>query len=375
VQHSAQVAVQMINDAGGAQALHRKFTLGTYDTQSQVSVAKTAAQRAISDGCKALIGTSSSDESLRVAQVANRAEVPLFIVNSVDQKTGTTGDKWVYKLNPVGSTWGPKLSKAAKYVCGVQNVAPGHCTVSITYLNVAYGKSVSQAMKKTAPANGIQIVGRHEYGLNQGNLRSVALAVKADNAAVTWDIGYGPSAASLAKAFSAVGGHQKAAFFVGMDAHSVNALGAKANNTYGHSWWSPDEQIPNQALLNNFLKRYKKEYPNVPLQIDSGLAGYNYTVVEILSKAMSKCKCTSGAHLRSALAGVRLTHNAKPPFGLMLPQKVFQFSPYKPAGQVSQLNKNSAEVLEQVQNQKLVPVWPTEFAARKAISQRPGWEK
>ena len=82
----AKLAVEDINAAGGIKSQGgAKLKLAEGDSQGKAEVGQSEAQRLISDGAVALVGTYQSDVTQNVAAVAERAKVPLVIDVAVDE--------------------------------------------------------------------------------------------------------------------------------------------------------------------------------------------------------------------------------------------------------------------------------------------------
>jgi branched-chain amino acid transport system substrate-binding protein len=188
----AQIAVDWINAAGGV--LGQKLELVTYDDQNKPDQAVPIANKLVGqDKVPVAISGSYSAPTRAAAAVFQQAGIPYFSAYGVHPDI-TKGGNFVFR----GVTLGPPQGKgAAKFILDKY----GKAKVTMLTMNNDFGESIADGFKEQAPKLGLQIIKEYTFGLGERQFGAIIAAVKNDNPAVIYAIGYyfvgGPLVAQL----------------------------------------------------------------------------------------------------------------------------------------------------------------------------------
>ncbi len=152
--NAAKMAVEEINEAGGIASLGGALLeLISADSTGAPDVGQSEAERLISDGVSALIGTYQSSVTTNVSTVAEREGVPLVIDVAVDDAILEQGFTNVFRIQPNATSMGVN---GADYI---SQLGDGDIkTVSYLHDDTAFGTSVSAAFTEAAKGLGIEVV-------------------------------------------------------------------------------------------------------------------------------------------------------------------------------------------------------------------------
>ncbi len=180
---TAEMIAEMVNAQGGIKG--RPIKLIIYDDESDSTKAILAAKRLISkDEVSVIIGPTRSGESLAVAPVAEKEEVPLIsCASSYKIVTPVNERRWVFKVAPSDSH---VVEKMYEFMQG-----KGIKRVAILTDSTSYGASGREELLRFAAQYGITIVADERYGPKDTDLTAQFTKVKAADpqAIVNWSIG------------------------------------------------------------------------------------------------------------------------------------------------------------------------------------------
>ena len=224
----AKLAVEDINSAGGIKSMNgAQLKLSEGDSQGKADIGQSEAQRLITGGAVALVGTYQSDVTQNVASVAERSKVPFVIDVAVDDKILAQGYKNTFRLQPDASSMGTSGAKSLVEM-GKQS---GSAVKTVSYIHIegAFGSSVFNAFKTEAEAQGITVAKEVTYaGTNFSDATTQvteALSAKPDVIVVT---GYYPDNLLVAKAIGALAPNIKAVMGIASGAFDDNSFPAAA---------------------------------------------------------------------------------------------------------------------------------------------------
>ncbi len=143
----AKMAVDDVNADGGIKSLDgRKLTLGEGDSKGAADTGQSEAQRLVSDGAVALVGTYQSDVTANVSAVAERSRVPLVIDVAVDDSILEQGYKNTFRIQPNATSMG---TDGADDLIDLSE-ANGKPVKSVSYIHIegAFGQSVFDASRR-----------------------------------------------------------------------------------------------------------------------------------------------------------------------------------------------------------------------------------
>jgi len=187
--NTAQMVVDEINKAGGVKG--RKLELVVYDTGGDATKAVQLATRLIKDDkVAAIIGPSTTGESMAVIPVAEKDQVPL-ISCAAGIKITEPVKKWVFKTAQNDS-----LAVARIY----EQLQKQKITkISILTVSDGFGSSGREQLKGQAARYGITIVSDDTYGPKDTDMTSQLTKIRGSQAQAIICWGTNPGPAVIAK--------------------------------------------------------------------------------------------------------------------------------------------------------------------------------
>lgn len=347
MRQGAQMAVDAINAAGGIKSLGgRKIELVTGDTQGKADVGQSEAQRLISAGATALVGTYQSAVSTNVATVAERSRVPFVMDVTASDAIFSHGYKYVFRVQPGSNVIS---TAAAQYLKQVSEQA-GKPVRKVAFLHEQsdFGTGAADAFKAAAQEQGIEVGPDISYDASTvSDLTAQITQVKASGADVLAVAGYYRDGVLAAKAISsvkpdlsAVWGVSDGAFDQPKFVTDAGAMGDKYFSTNYHY----DATNPQTVALREQYQRTNGE----PMRTGAVLS---YDAVQVIAAALEKTASTDPQKLRDAIAATQVAP-------LTVGKGPIQFA-------ANGDNSNAFPVLMQVQDGQVKQVYPAEKAETK----------
>ena len=172
---AANLAVEMVNDAGGIKSLGgAKLNLILSDVQSDTTVTRTETDRLITGNkLSAIHGCFASALTLIASEVCERAKVPIITGSSSDQlNKGRT-----YTFTPFA-----RASQFARAQLQMSKLVSDTPKVAVIFENTAFGTSTSNGLKELAPTEGVEIVMFEPYSAGFTDASPLINKVKASGA-------------------------------------------------------------------------------------------------------------------------------------------------------------------------------------------------
>ncbi|BAS08749.1 leu/Ile/Val-binding protein homolog 5 [Arthrobacter sp. Hiyo4] len=347
---AAKLAVEDINAAGGIASLNgAKLALSDGDSQGKAQSGQSEAQRLITEGAVALVGTYQSDVTQNVASVAERSKVPFVIDVAVDDKILEQGYKNTFRLQPNASSMG--AAGATALVEMGKQTGTEIKTISYVHIEGAFGDSVFAAFKKEAETQGMTIAKEVTYsGTNFSDATTQvteALSVNPDIVAVT---GYYPDNLLVAKAVGALSPNIKAVFGIASGAFDDNSFPASAGVAGDGILSANYHYDATSDRAADIRKRFEAKYGK---SMETA-AMLSYQAVEVIAKALDKGASADPKKLRDAIAGISLD------------DPLLAFSGPIEFDETGQ-NKNATVIVMQVLDGKVEQVFPEEFVTKDLI--------
>lgn len=187
--NSAKMVVDEINAKGGVKG--KKLELVVYDTQGDATKAVQAANRLIKeDKVVAIIGPSTTGESMAVIPVAEKEGIPL-ISCAAGSKITDPVKKWVFKT---AQNDGLAVNKIYEYLNKKKLVK-----VAILTVSDGFGSSGREQLKVHAEKFGIQLVVDETYGPKDTDMTSQLTKIRGSQAQAIICWGTNPGPAIIAK--------------------------------------------------------------------------------------------------------------------------------------------------------------------------------
>lgn len=345
--NGAKLAADDINAAGGIKALGgAKIQIDSADTQGKPETGQSEAQRLIQSGAVGLVGTYQSAVSANVATVAERNRVPFVIDISTADSILKQGYKYTFRVQPSATVLG---TKGGEYISAVtqQGGKPAK-KVAMLHEQGPFGTGVRDALIAEGKQRGFEVSPTISYdAASVSDLTTQMTEVKASGADILVVTGYYRDGVLAAKAVQTVKPSVNAVFGVANGAFDLpsfpgDAAGAGEgffDANYHYDVTNPDTQ--------KVVEAFKSKYGSEP-RTGAVLA---YDAVRVIADSMERSKSKEPQKVRDAIAQVDL----KP--------RVAQNGNIKfdAAGE----NVNGTPILMQVQNSKIMQVFPDDKAEAK----------
>jgi branched-chain amino acid transport system substrate-binding protein len=346
----AKLAVEDVNAAGGIKGLDgRKLTLGEGDSKGAADTGQSEAQRLISDGAVALVGTYQSDVTANVSAVAERSRVPLVIDVAVDDSILDQGYKNTFRIQPNATSMG---TDGADDLIEMSQ-ASGKPVSSVSYIHIegAFGQSVFDAFKKEAESKGVDVVKEVTYpGTNFTDATTQVREAASADPDVIVATGYYPDQLLVAQAVQALNpdidalyGVANGAFDDGSFPGDAGAAGENVLSANYHYSATSDE-------VADIRKRFEKEYGK-PMETASVLS---YQAVMVIAQALDEAGSDDPEDVRDAIADIQVDN----------PLLAFDGPiTFDETGQ----NENATVIVMQTQKGNVEQVFPDDFATTKPV--------
>jgi branched-chain amino acid transport system substrate-binding protein len=350
----AKLAVADINADGGIKALDgAKLELSDGDSKGEADVGQTEAQRLISDGAVALVGTYQSDVTQNVAAVAERSKVPLVIDVAVDDAILEQGYKNTFRIQPNATSMGTDGADDL-IALGEASGTPVK-TASYIHIEGAFGQSVFDAFKKQAESNGVQVVKEITYpATNFTDATTQVREAASANPDVIVATGYYPDSLLVAKAVNALKPDIKALYGVANGAFDDGSFPADAGPAGENVLSANSHYAATSDRANDIRKRFQAEYGK-PMETAAMLS---YQAVEVIAAGLEAAKSDDPVELRDAIAD------------LSVDDPLLSFDgpiTFDSTGQ----NENATVIVMQVQKGNVEQVFPDQFQTAKPVFPAP----
>ena len=183
--NSAKMVIDEINKAGGVKG--HKLELVAYDTAGDATKAVQLATKLIKDDkVVAIIGPSTTGETMAVISVAEKEQIPL-ISCSAGSKITDPVKKWVFKTAQNDAL---AVGKIFEYLQKTK-----HTNVSILTVSDGFGASGREQLKNQAAKYGITIVTDDTYGPKDTDMTAQLTKIRGSHtqAIICWGTNPGPA--------------------------------------------------------------------------------------------------------------------------------------------------------------------------------------
>lgn len=343
--NAVKLAVEEINAAGGIKALNgTKLEVVSGDSQGKPEVGQSEAQRVISSGAAALVGTYQTAVTANVSSVAERSQVPLVIDVAVADSLLQQGYKYSFRIQPNASAMG---TQGARYLQEISKAA-GTPVEKVAYMHeqTDFGVSVQKAFAAEAQKLGMTVDPVLSYdALKASDLTTEVTRVKAADADVLTATGYyrdgvliANNVASVRPAVQGVFGVANGAFDLPQFPKDTGPAGEGYLDTNYH-YDAKDAET--QRVRAAFNTKYGQEMRTA--------AVLSYEAVRVIARGLEQGKDRNPQKLRDAIAGVQID------------DPIMAFAGPIAFDQTGQ-NKNAIPIVMQVQGGTVKQVHPQEFA-------------
>jgi branched-chain amino acid transport system substrate-binding protein len=323
------------------------------DDQSKPDLAAQLAEAMIAKRkVRFLLGPYGATNTAAVAAVADRQQVPMISANGSASSIFTKGYKYVFGVQ----------TPAAQNLQGVIDMAltlkPVPATMAVLSSDDAFSLEVAKGATEYAASKGIRVVFNRQYPSGSTNLYDLLAAAKDQNPDILINSGHLIEAVAITKSARDIRFNAKLfVYTVGPSMPPfVKALGNDANFVVTGSQWTAQAQYKPAYYLSvpQYVSTYRQKFnttdePNYQTA-DATAAGL------ALEKAIENAQSLKPDKVRSALAALDLMT-----FYGRIKFNGEGWNAYKPM------------LVEQIQNNHRVTVFPTEMAASGLMWPTPGW--
>lgn len=277
-----RLKVDEINKAGGING--KKVEIVLYDTEGNTAKAAQQARRLIeSDKVLAILGPSSSGESLQVLPVANEAKIPL-IAHAGTEKMTNPVTPWVFNTPPTDRVVATHLLSIFK--------KRGITQLALMSSADGFGQSGANVVKELAPKYGVQLVRHEEFNRTDPDITAQVLKVKDSTAQAMLIWSAFPAPTIIMKNAAAVG-YNKPIYnsFAAASKDLLVQAGPAAEGSYVSSMrlLAPETLKPNDPLrasVQKIYNDYRAKYNEAP----ATFVAHSYDAMSIVEAAIKKIK-------------------------------------------------------------------------------------
>jgi len=345
-----------VNARGGIRVGKKtyKVDIKYYDDESKPANAAQLAERLIDqDHVNFILGPYGSGTAFTVAQLVERKKIPMVEGNGAAEKIFNQGFRYSFAV----------LSPARRYLEGVIDLAlhqkPRPQTLAISAASDAFSLEVQAGAVDYAQAHGLKVVYNNKYPETATDVSSVISAIKASNPDLILNAGHLQDALLVHKGLKEQNVQAKLyGYSVGPDTPDfTTALGKDANYVFGGAQWS--ESVKYHADRAGFYRtapEYAKAFAAVYHHRPDYHNAESTATCLAFQYAIENAGTLDPEKVRDALSKLDVTTF----YGLLK---------FDSRG----LNVYNPMVTNQIQNGKLVTVWPAGLAAAKPQYPTPPW--
>lgn len=341
--YAAQMAVDEVNDAGGIACLDgATLKLEAADTKGEPETGQSEATRLIQEGAAALVGSFQSGTSANIAAVAERNGVPFVMdvsaLDSILQQDYT----YSFRIQPSGGMMG---ERGATFLDEIVKEAGAEVdTIGYLYEQGNYGASVYEAFAAEAAELGMNVTPAISYDPASSDLSTQVQQALAEGADVLAVSGYYRDGLLISQAISSIAPDLQAVFGVANGGYDQQQFTVDAPNG-GEGYLNANYQIDvtnerSMAVADAFEEGFGE-----PMRTSAALT---YDAVSVIAEGLEQGCSADTVELRDAIAATEYE------------PIVVNDGPVKfdKTGQ----NENATVSVVQVQDGKILTVYPTDVA-------------
>ena len=278
---SAQMVVDEINSKGGING--DKIELIVKDSGGSPEKAISFAKQLIEeDKVLAIIGPSTSGESMKIKKIAEQGRTPLISCGAAEVIVNPVA-RYVFKT-PQKDSFAVRKIYGEMQKMGIRKIA-------VVAGNTGFGKAGKGQLIKIAPEYGIEIVAAETYDKKATDLSALVAKLMANKniqAVVNWSIV--PAQAIIAKNMRQAGWNVPLFQSHGFgNIKYVQAAGAAAEGIiFPAGRLLVAESLPDSDPQKALLLKYKKDYESRYHEAASTFGGHAYDAMTILAAAIGK---------------------------------------------------------------------------------------
>jgi len=288
--NSAQLAVKLINEAGGV--LGKSLELVYYDDAAKPDQASSIARKLIEqDQVVAGISGSYSGATRAAAPIFQEFGIPMISAYAIHPEITLTGDK-IFRVGTLATVQGRVGAELVSNVLGAKKVA-------ILTIDNDFGLSLTDGFKAHAIKLGLEIVLEEKYPLGETEFRPIINKIVAAAPDVVYATGYYNEAANLVSQAVDEGLEAQIIGQEGYDSPKfIELAGEAAEGVIITTDLNRDSDRPMTKL---FLEQYEAEYGE-----EADMVGASaFDAVQVLAYALKTAGNTDPNAITTAIAGLK----------------------------------------------------------------------
>ena len=346
------MTVDAINKAGGVKVEGKpyKLELKMYDDQSDPNLSVRLFTRLVtSDKVNFLLGPYSSGITIPASSVSEKYEIPMIQGGGASGQIFSRGYKYIFGTLPKAEFYFQAAVEAAT------KMNPPIKTAALLYSNEAFDRSVGEGTKQWLKEFKVDIVYNEEYQPATQDFTSILAVIKSKNPDMILLAGHVENSLNFIRQAQASDVNPKMwVFTVGPPtADFRKTLGKAADYAYGVTPWLEDMDVGGEIFktAREFGKQFRERFSyEADYHVASGAAD-----VLAYKFAIEKANSLDPKKVRDALAGLDT-------------ETLYGRVKFDATGQIAM-----GQVLIQIQEGKLVPVYAAGKFVGKAAYPMPKW--
>jgi branched-chain amino acid transport system substrate-binding protein len=337
-----------VNEQGGFKVGDKtyKVDIKYYDYESDTTTAVKLTEKLITDDkVDALLGPYGSGATLAAAAVAEQYGVPMLSPSANAPDVYSKGYTYLF------GTLITSASIAEQIMNFVKTLDPAPKTIGLIIRNDLFPTAQGKAIVAAADAAGLKVVYNVQFPPDATDLSTPLLGAKNANPDMLFGLGYVNDLILMTKQAKELGVKPKAFLQTAGPSHYsyIPALKETGNGILTVDWWAPQLNYSDGGKLfgkaQDYADAYQKEYGYVPSYVSASASVCGY----LIQLAMEKAGSIEPDKVREALSKID-------------DDTFYGHIKFNEHGQ----NVSTPAVIEQIQEQKIVPVFPDSVATEKA---------
>jgi branched-chain amino acid transport system substrate-binding protein len=349
-----QITVDAVNGAGGVKVGGKayKLELKIYDDQSDPNLSARLFTRLVtSDKVNLLLGPYSSGITIPASSVSEKYEVPMIQGGGASGQIFSRGYKYIFGTLPKAEFYFQSVVEAAV------KMDPPVKTAALLYSNEAFDRSVGEGTRQWLKEHKVEKVYDEEYQPATQDFTSILAVIKSKNPDLILLAGHEENTLNFIRQAQASDISPKMwVFTVGPPTGDFRkTLGKAAEYVYGITPWLEDMEIGGEVFRSArvFGKQFKERFGyEADYHVASGAAD-----VLAYKFAIEKANSLDPKKVRDALASLDV-------------ETLYGRVKFDETGQIAM-----GQVLLQIQDGKLVPVYVAGKFVGKAMYPMPKWSQ
>jgi len=346
------LTVDAINRAGGVKVGGKpyKLALKLYDDQSDPNLAVRLFTKLVtSDKVNFLLGPYSSGITIPASAVAEKYGIPMVQGGGASGKIFDRGYKYIFGTLPKAEFYFQAAIEAAG------KMTPRVQTAALLYSNEAFDRSVAEGTRQWLKDQKIDKIYDEEYQPATQDFTSILAVIKSKNPDLVLVAGHEENALNFIRQAQAADVSPKMAIFtVGPPtADFRKTLGRAAEYVYGITPWLPDMDVGGEIFktARDFDHQFQERFGyQADYHVASGAAD-----VLVFKFAIEKANSLDPKKVRDVLAALDV-------------ETLYGRVKFEPSGQIAM-----GQVLVQIQDGKLVPIYASGKMVGKPVYPTPKW--